>query len=247
MSIRGVDLAVRGRPRPPSPRSARDGTCSWPAAPSGWSAPLELALEHLGALGVLGPLDLEPSFFVEVGRVVALVGVGLAAVELEDPAGDVVEEVPVVVTASTAPGYDARVPFSHWTDSASRWFGRLVEEQQVGLLEQQLAKRDPASLTAGQVVDQHLRRRAAQRVHRLVEPAVEVRGVGVVEVGLQVADLGEQLVEVGVGVAISSEMALKRSSSPLISPTASSMFWSTVGPRSAGGSCWSIPTVASGR
>ena len=46
-----------------------------------------------------------------------------------------------------------------------------------------------------------VRRRAAQRVHRLVEAAVEVPRVGVVEVGLQVAHLGEQLVVVGVGVA----------------------------------------------
>ena len=48
--------------------------------------PLELALEHLGALGVLLALDLEAVLLgLEVGRVVALVGVRLAAVELEDP------------------------------------------------------------------------------------------------------------------------------------------------------------------
>ena len=79
--------------------------------------------------------------------------------------------------------------------------GGLVEEQQVGLLEQQLAQRDPAALATGEVVDEHVRRRAAQRVHRLVEAAVEVPRVGVVEVGLQVAHLGEELVVVGVGVA----------------------------------------------
>ena len=78
--------------------------------------------------------------------------------------------------------------------------GGLVEQQQVGLLEQQLAQRDPAALTTGEVVDERVGRRAAQRVHRLVEPAVEVPRVGVVEVGLQVAHLGEQLVVVGVGV-----------------------------------------------
>ena len=78
--------------------------------------------------------------------------------------------------------------------------GGLVEQQQVGLLQQQLAQRHPATLSTGQVVDEHLGRRAAQRVHGLVEPAVEVPRVGVVEVGLQVAHFGEQLVVVGVGV-----------------------------------------------
>ena len=67
--------------------------------------------------------------------------------------------------------------------------GGLVEEQQVGLLEQQLAQRDAAALTTGEVVDQDVRRRAAQRVHGLVEAAVDVPRVGVVELGLQVAGL----------------------------------------------------------
>ena len=79
--------------------------------------------------------------------------------------------------------------------------GGLVEEQQVGLLEQQLAQRDAAALTTGEVVDQDVRRRAAQRVHGLVEPAVEVPRVGVVELGLQVAHLGDERVLVGVGLA----------------------------------------------
>ena len=79
--------------------------------------------------------------------------------------------------------------------------GGLVEEQQVGLLEQQLAQRDATTLTAGEVVDEDVRRRAAQRVHRLVEPAVDVRGVGVVERGLEVAGFLHEGVLVGVGVA----------------------------------------------
>src|SRR5690606_24936164 len=76
--------------------------------------------------------------------------------------------------------------------------GGLVEQEQVGLLQQQLAERHAATLTTGEVVDQDVRRRAPQRVHRLVEPTVEVPRVRVVQVGLQVAHLGEQGVEVGV-------------------------------------------------
>ena len=78
--------------------------------------------------------------------------------------------------------------------------GRLVEQKQIRLLQQQLAQGDPTSLTTGQVVHQHLRRRAPQGVHRLVETAVEVPRVGMVQVGLQVAHLAEQLVVVGVRV-----------------------------------------------
>jgi hypothetical protein len=46
---------------------------------------------------------------------------------------------------------------------------RLVQQQQVGLAQQQLAERDPAALATGQRGDRRIRRRAAQRVHRLLE------------------------------------------------------------------------------
>ncbi len=81
--------------------------------------------------------------------------------------------------------------------------GRLVEQQQVGLLEQQLAQRHPTTLTTGEVVDDRVRRRAAQRVHGLVEAAVEVPDVGGVELGLQVAGLGGHLVGSASGSPIS--------------------------------------------
>ena len=163
--------------------------------------PLELALEGLGALGVLLALDLETVLLrLEVRRVVALVGVGLAAVELEDPGGHVVEEVPVVGHGQHRAGVRREVALEPLHRLGVEVVGGLVEEQQVGLLEQQLAQRDAATLTTGEVVDHHVRRRAAQRVHRLVQAAVEVPRVGVVEVGLQVAHLGEQRVEVGVRV-----------------------------------------------
>ena len=68
-------------------------------------------------------------------------------------------------------------------------------------MEQQLAQRHPASLATGEVVDEHLGGRASQRVHGLVEPAVEVPGVRVVQLGLEVARLLVQLVQVRVRVA----------------------------------------------
>ena len=78
--------------------------------------------------------------------------------------------------------------------------GRLVEQEQVGLLQEQLAQRDAAALTTGEVGHRRVRRRAAQGVHGLLELAVEVPRVGVVDVLLQLAHLGEQRVVVGVGV-----------------------------------------------
>ncbi len=74
--------------------------------------------------------------------------------------------------------------------------GGLVEQQQVGLLQQQLAQRDAALLTAGEVGDGPVAGRAAQGVHGLLELGVEVPGVRVVQLLLQLAHLFEQRVGV---------------------------------------------------
>ena len=72
--------------------------------------------------------------------------------------------------------------------------GGLVEQQQVRLGQQQPAQRDPALLPAGQAGDLGVGRRAAQRVHGLLDLAVQVPGVLVVQLLLQVAHLLEQFV-----------------------------------------------------
>ncbi|CAA9313372.1 MAG: hypothetical protein AVDCRST_MAG07-653, partial [uncultured Frankineae bacterium] len=73
--------------------------------------------------------------------------------------------------------------------------GRLVEQQQVGRLEQQLAQGDPAPLAAGQHADVGVRRRQAQRVHGLLDLAVELPGVGRLDLVEQGLLLLEDLLE----------------------------------------------------
>jgi len=53
----------------------------------------------------------------------------------------------------------------------------LVQQEQVGLGQQQLAEGHAAALAPGQRVDDSIRRRAAQRVHRTLQHAVDLPGV----------------------------------------------------------------------
>jgi len=119
---------------------------------------------------------------------------------------------------------------------------RLVEEQQVGLLEQQLAKRDTASLATGEHRDVGVRRRATQRVHGLLELGVEVPRLGVVERLLSSPISLSSVSKSASGSAISAEISLKRSSFPLITATPSSTLPSTVFDSFSGGSCSRMPT-----
>ena len=67
--------------------------------------------------------------------------------------------------------------------------GRFVQQQQLRLVEQQLAQRDAAALTAGQLGDIGIVGRAAQRVHRLVDLAVEIPEAGGLDLVLQLGHL----------------------------------------------------------
>ena len=125
--------------------------------------------------GLLAAFLLQPLLLLrQPGRVVALVGNAAAAVELEDPAGDVVEEVAVVGDDQDRAGIVAQMAFEPRHGFRIEMVGRLVEQQQVRLVEQQPAQRDAAALAARELGDIGVVRRTAQRVHRLIDLAVEI-------------------------------------------------------------------------
>lgn len=159
--------------------------------------PLQLFLEALGALLVLLALDLEAGgLLVEVGGVVALVGDRATAVELQDPLGDVVQEVAVVGDRDDGAGVLREVLLQPVHRLGVEVVGGLVEEEQVRGLDEQLAECDAALLATGEVDDRPVAGRAAQGVHGLLQLGVEVPGVGVVQVLLELAHLFHQGVAV---------------------------------------------------
>jgi hypothetical protein len=82
-------------------------------------------------------------------------------VELENPAGDVVEEVAIVGDDQNGAGIVAQMAFQPMHALGVEMVGRFVEQQQLRPVEQQLAERDAAALAAGQIVDVGVVRRAA--------------------------------------------------------------------------------------
>ena len=83
--------------------------------------------------------------------------------------------------------------------------GGLVEQQQVGLGEQQPAQRDAAPLAAGQGRDVGVAGRQPQRVHGDLDLAVEVVGALGRDLGLEAGLLLADLLVVGVGVGVLGE------------------------------------------
>ena len=119
-------------------------------------------------------------------------GIPRAAVELEDPAGDVVEEVAVVGDRDDGALVLLQVLLEPRHGLGVEVVRGLVEEEDVGLGQQQAAERHAAQLAAGEHLDGRVAGRAAQRVHRQLEAGVEVPGVGGVELLLHLALAGEE-------------------------------------------------------
>ena len=77
----------------------------------------------------------------------------------------------------------------------------LVEQQQVGSLEQQLAQGHAAALAAREHVDRHVGIGQLQGVHGLAELGIDIPAVGGVDLVLELAHLGHEGVHVAIRVA----------------------------------------------
>ena len=162
--------------------------------------PLELGAHLLGALGVLAALRLQAGgLLLEVRGVVALVRVELAAVNLADPAGNVVQEVAVVRDGHNGAGVVVQELLEPQDALGIQVVGGLVEKEQVRRLKQQAAQRHAASLAAGELGHRGVRVWALQGVHGLRELGVQIPAVCGVNLVLETAHLSHEGVKVRVG------------------------------------------------
>ena len=133
--------------------------------------PLEFLLHRLHARVFLLLLDLEALFLlVQPVGVVALPGDALAAVEFEDPLGRVVEEVAVVGDGHHGAREALQEVLEPLHALGVQVVGGLVEQQHVGLGQQQPAQRH-AALFAAREQGRSWRPRAAGAARRRRVPA----------------------------------------------------------------------------
>ena len=139
---------------------------------------------------------------IEPRAVVALPRNAAAAIELENPFGGVVEEVAVVRHRDDRAGEALQELLEPFDALGIEMVRRFVEQQHVGLGEQQPAQRDAALLAARERTDLRVPRRQAQRVGRDLQLPVEVVAVRGEHDRFEFRLLGGQRVEVGVGFAV---------------------------------------------
>ena len=134
------------------------------------------------------------ALLLQPGGVVAFVRVAAAALDLQDPAGDVVQEVTVMGDQHDRAGIIVQCSLQPSDAFGVQVVGRLVEQQQVGLFQQQPAEGDAPALAAGKRRDAGFGRRAAQRVQRDVDLAIQLPAIAGVDLRLQIGLFGEEIV-----------------------------------------------------
>ena len=86
-------------------------------------------------------------------------------------------------------GIIAQMAFQPMHTLGVEMVGRLVEQQQLRLVEQQPAQRHAAALAAGELADIGVVGRAAQRVHRQIDLGVELPEILGVDLVLELGHL----------------------------------------------------------
>ena len=165
--------------------------------------PFQFRLHGLGVGGFLFLLDFQPLFLLfQPGGVVALPRNAVTAIQFQNPAGDIVEEVAVVGDGDHGAGVILQEALQPGHRFGVQMVGRFVQQQHVGLGQQQPAQGDAALFAAGQLADLGIPGRQAQGVGGDFQGAIQVMAVGGVQVGFQFGLFGGQLVEIGVRLGV---------------------------------------------
>ena len=151
--------------------------------------------------GGLGGLPFHRLLF-EMGGVVAQIAAGNAAFRGDDLVADAVEEGAVVTDDHQSCRLLQQVALQPLDGLDVEVVGRFVEQQQIGILEQDLAEGDPHLPAAGVVADLAFSRLRAEadRWQQLVDARVELVAVQRFKATLQTAQVLDQSIEmVGIG------------------------------------------------
>ena len=110
--------------------------------PCAWRSgnPFLLAGQRALARFLLAAFLFEPLLLLnEPGGIIALIGYAAAAIELENPAGNIVEEISIVGYDQNGAGIIAQMALEPRHRLGVEVIGRLVEEKELGLRQQELA------------------------------------------------------------------------------------------------------------
>ena len=147
--------------------SAQTGFLLGLAGLRGHPDPFQLAFQGLAPLALLLLFHGKAfGLLVQPGGIIPLPGNALAAVQFQDPAGHVVQEVTVMRNGNHRTLILLQMGFQPLDGFGIQVVGGLVQQEDIGLTQQQAAEGHPAPFTARKGCDRCIRRRALEGIHR---------------------------------------------------------------------------------
>ncbi|GBF25237.1 hypothetical protein MnTg02_00267 [bacterium MnTg02] len=113
-------------------------------------------------------------FLFQPGRVAALVGNALATIEFQRPFRNIVEKIAIMSDERDHARIVAQETLQPGDGFGIQMVGRLIEQQNFRLGEQQAAERHAPQLTTGKRVHLGITRRTAQRIHGLFDLLIQI-------------------------------------------------------------------------
>ena len=117
----------------------------------------------------------------------------VAVVQFQDPAGHVVQEVPVMGHGDDRALVLLEVLLKPLDRFGVQMVRRLIQQEDIGFLDQQPAERDPALFPTGENLDLCFWRLTPKRIHGEFELVLEFPAIGSLDLLLDLALLLKQL------------------------------------------------------
>ncbi len=140
------------------------------------------------------------ALLLQPGGIIALPGDTIAAIQLEDPLGHVIQEIAIVGYRNDGAFVLLQVTLQPGDRFGIQVVGRLVEQQDIRFGQQQPAERDPAALATRKNAHRRLAWRATQRIEGDLQAIVQGPGLDPVKLVLQAGLLFDQGVEICIRV-----------------------------------------------
>ena len=162
--------------------------------------PFQLPLKGFLTFGFGFFLIFEPLLFLlQPGGIIAFPGDALTPVQLQNPAGDIVEKISVMGDSDDGSGIILKMVFQPGDGLGIEMVGGFVQKQNVGFLQQQPAQRHPAFFPAGQHLDQGIARRTPQRIHGHFQAGIQIPCFQMIQAFLNLSLPFDQFVHFVVG------------------------------------------------
>src|SRR6185369_12415854 len=144
--------------------------------------PLQLPLKGLLALALLLLFGRKPVLFLfEPGRIVTLPWYPFAPIKLQDPSGNIVEEIAVMGNGNNGALVALQMLFEPGNGFRIKMVGRLIKKKDIRFLQKKPAESDPSLFATGKNFYRRIPVRTPEGIHGHFQSRIKIPGIEMIQ------------------------------------------------------------------